>query len=105
MVAFDSLKPGDRAYNMAVQTETASKQLIVQRGCFAVMFTNRGDAIANINGIVINPSPTPLTVLGDSRSISGHRNDILKGNLTLTIVPGTAAPLVEIIQLFYTDYQ
>lgn len=101
----ETLKPGDRAFNMTVDLATASKNLIVQRGCFAIMFTNRGDAIANVNGLVINPSPTPLTVLGDSRSISGHQNNLFYGSAVLTIAPGTAAPLVEIVQLFYMDYQ
>lgn len=99
------LVKGDRAYNMTVQTLSRSQQVTIQAGCFAFMFTNRGDAIANVNGIVINPSPTPATALGESRSISGHDGDIYRGPITLTIAPGGAAPLVEIIQLFYTDYQ
>lgn len=101
----DQLKEGDRAWNMVVSLETQSKNLIVQRGCFGIMFTNRGDTVANINGIVINPSTTPATDLGDSRSIAGHKNDIYKGSLTLTIATGGTNPLVEVIQLFYTDYQ
>lgn len=99
------LLSGDRAYNIAVTLESQSKQLIVQRGCFAIMFTNRGGAIAAVNGLVINPSATPATVLGDSRSIGGHKNDIYKGNLTLSIDPAGPNPLVEIVQVFYTDYQ
>lgn len=99
-------KPGDRVYNIAVQQLNRSQQIIVQNGCAGFMFTNIGDTRANVNGMTINPSVAPATILGDSRSIALHKNDIFKGNLTLTFeAPLGAAPLVEIIQLFYADYQ
>lgn len=99
-----NLKAGDRAYNMTVQTYTQSTQVTVQKGCFAFMFTNLGGANANVNGMVIFP-PTGPGLLGDSRSISAHKSDIYKGNITLAIDPAGPTPLVEIVQLFYADYQ
>ena len=90
------------AWNMSATTYTQSSQIPVVEGCFAIMFTNVGDTAANVNGIVIFPSATPLTALGDSRSIGGHYMGLYKGSITLTIqAPVNAAPLVEIIQLFY----
>ncbi len=99
------LVPGDRAYNITVQTYSESKQVTVQRGCFAIMFTNLGDSIASVNGMTIFPSATPATTMGDSRSIGGHKSDIYRGNITLSVTPGGITPLVEIVQLFYSDYQ
>ncbi len=68
------------------------------------MFTNIGDTIARVNGIVIFPSATPLTALGDSRSVGGHLMDLYMGNITLAFnTPVGATPLVEVIQLFYVS--
>lgn len=91
-----------RAWNMSVLTYNTSCQIIRERNCFAFMFTNIGNTIARVNGIIIFPSATPATALGDSRSISGHLLDFYKGNLQLSFqTPLNNAPLVEIIQLFY----
>jgi len=66
------------------------------------MFTNIGDTPATLNGMVIFPSATPLTALGDSRTISGHQDEIYTGIMNLSFRPplGTA-PKVEVVQLFY----
>lgn len=90
-----------RAYNMSVATYNQSQLIPLVENCFAFMFTNLGDSIATINGMVIFPSATPATALGDSRSVSGHLMDLYKGNITLTILPGGVAPLVEVVQLYY----
>lgn len=91
-----------RGYNMAVDVYTESESVVVVPNCFAFMFTNIGDTIARVNGMVIFPNTNPATGLGDSRSISGHLLDLYKGNITLSLqAPVGAAPAVEIVQLFY----
>lgn len=93
-----------RSYNMTVNIYAASALIIVQKNCFSFQFTNIGDTIARVNGMVIFPSATPLTALGDSRSISGHQLDLYKGNITLEIDnPAGVIPAIEIVQLFYSE--
>ena len=93
-----------RAWNFSALPYELSTPIDVVENCFAVMFTNIGDTTARLNGMVIFPSATPTTALGDSRTISGHWLDIFKGNLRLAFdVPGGATPLVEIVQFFYTS--
>lgn len=93
-----------RGWNMSVIPYEISTPIDVVENCFAIMFTNIGDTIARLNGMVIFPSATPATSLGDSRSISGHWLDIYRGNLRLAFdTPGGANPQVEIVQLFYTS--
>lgn len=91
-----------RGYNMSVVLYGSSQSIPVVPNCFAFMFTNIGDTIARINGMVVFPNFNPATGLGDSRSISGHLLDLYKGNITLSFgVPLGANPLVEVVQLFY----
>lgn len=90
------------AWNAAIDTYSVGSRIDLVTNCFAFMFTNIGDTIAAVNGMVIFPSATPLTALGDSRTVGAHENEIYKGNITLSF-PGAlgANPLVEIVQLFY----
>lgn len=92
-----------RVYNMDVQFYTRAQRITVQRGCTSFMFTNVGDVIARVNGMVIFPSLTPATSLGDSRTISAHVLDTYSGNIDLLFVAPTAGvnPRVEIVQIFY----
>lgn len=91
-----------RGYNISVQVYSVSQSIPVVPNCFAFMFTNIGDTIARVNGMVIFPNTNPATGLGDSRSISGHLLDLYKGNIILSFdQPLGAAPAVEIVQLFY----
>jgi hypothetical protein len=93
-------------WNMSVQVYTASDRITVAKGCFAFMFTNVGDTAAEVNGMVVFPSATPLTALGDSRAVAAHVNDIYKGRITLKIdAPVNANPRIEIVQLYYTAYE
>jgi hypothetical protein len=93
-----------RGWNLSVIPYEISQPIDVVENCFAIMFTNIGDTPARLNGMVIFPSATPATALGDSRTISGHWLDIFRGNLRLAFnVPGGAAPQVEIVQFFYTS--
>lgn len=93
-----------RPYDMTVQVYSQNEYVVVSHGCFAFMFTNIGDTIATVKGMVIFPSATPATSLGDSRSISGHKRDIYKGTMDLSFrVPLGVAPAVEIVQLYYID--
>lgn len=91
-----------RQYNLIAQVYTANEYVPVAKNCLAFMFTNVGDQTATVNGIVIFPSATPLTALGDSRVIAAHKNDIYMGNINLSF-RGAAGliPGVEIVQLYY----
>ena len=93
-----------RSYNMTVQLYSTNQYIPVAKGCFAFMFTNVGDTIATVNGMVIFPSATPATAIGDSRQITGHEGDVYTGNITLGfLAPVLVTPSVEIVQLFYTN--
>lgn len=95
-------KSGSKPYNITVQVYTENTYVPVARNCFAYMFTNIGDTAATVNGMVIFPSATPATSLGDSRTIAGHVMDLYTGNITLSFrAPVAAAPGVEIVQLYY----
>lgn len=95
---------GERPYDMTVQIYSENTYIPVVRGCFAFMFTNVGDTTATVKGMVIFPSATPATALGDSRTIAGHKADIYKGTMDLSFrgVIG-AAPAVEVVQLYYVE--
>ncbi len=95
-------KYGNRGYNMSVQVYRENASVPVSKNCFAFMFTNVGDTAATVNGMVVFPSATPLTALGDSRTIAAHEFDIYTGNITLSFraVVGVL-PGVEIVQLYY----
>lgn len=91
-----------RAFNMAFTVLSAAGQVPIVENCFAFMFTNIGDTAALVNGMVVFPSATPLTRLGDSRTVGGHIMDLYKGNLTVAFVqPVGVAPKLELVQLFY----
>lgn len=101
---------GGRPYNMSVQTYSRPGVIQRQRGCFAFMFTNVGDVPAQVNDIRVFPNIDPVTLAilrGDSVSVGGHLLDLYKGNINLKFETPTAgvAPLVEIVQLFYTDLE
>jgi hypothetical protein len=90
-------------WNMTGNTYDRSGQIDVVDGCFAFMFTNVGDTNATVNGMVVFPG-TPGSVLGDSRSAAGQLLSLYKGNITLAFAtPLGAAPLVEIVQLFFLN--
>lgn len=99
----EALVKTDRKYNLYVQIYNTPLQVSIAKGCFAYMFTNVGDTVATVNGMVIFPSATPLTALGDSRTIAAHENEIYTGNITLAFLPtvGATTPNVEIVQLYY----
>lgn len=91
-----------RAFNMAITIQRQAGNVPLVQNCFAIMFTNIGDTIATLNGMVVFPSPTPLTALGDSRTIAGHEMDLYKGNLSVAFTqPVGTNPSLEIVQLFY----
>jgi len=82
------------------------KTAVVQRvpRCMGFMFTNIGDVIANVNGMVIYPN-TVANSLGDSRTIMGHAGEEYKGPINLQFDINTAGtnPNVEIVQMFYVE--
>jgi len=89
-----------RAYNHTVNTYDTSGSIPVVKGCFAYMFTNLGATDCRVNGMLVFPSATPATDLGDSRTISGHERDLYYGNIQIAFAAG-AGSLVEIVQLYY----
>lgn len=91
-----------RPFDITVQVYSGNAYITVARRCFAFMFTNIGDTIATVKGMVVFPSATPLTALGDSRSLSGHKNDVYTGTMDLSFrAPVGVAPAVEVVQLYY----
>lgn len=93
-----------RPFDVVVQVYNENSYITVAPNCFAFMFTNIGDTTATVKGMVIFPSATPTTALGDSRSISGHKLDVYTGNMDLSFRPPLgAAPAVEVVQLYYVD--
>lgn len=91
-----------QGWNISVQQYSAAGYIPVVDNCFGFMFTNVGDTIATVNGMIIHPSATPATNLGDSRSVMAHKNDVYKGRILLSFaVPAGLIPLVEVIQIYY----
>lgn len=94
----------DRAYNLTVATYNLATVVNREENCIGFMFTNLGDTVAFVNEMVIFPSATPLTALGDSRTIMAHNGEVYKGNIRLSFrQPVGVQPLVEIVQLFYAE--
>lgn len=91
-----------RAWDMIALTYTIGGDISVVPNCTAFMFTNLGDVIASVNGMIIFPPAVPNS-LGDSRSISCHWMDLFKGKIQLSFANPTAGinPLVEIVQVYY----
>lgn len=96
-------RPTDRGINFSVQIYNRSQVIEVQPGCKSLMLTNTGDTIARVNGMVLFPSSTPLTDLGDSRTIGGSQDEVILGAVIRLAfdVPGGATPQIEVIQIFY----
>lgn len=93
-----------KGWNEATNNYQTGQFISKERTCFAFSATNIGDTIADVNGHRLFPSATPLTVVGDSISISAPAGQIYKGQIKLQFVaPIGVAPNVEITQLFYTD--
>lgn len=91
-----------RAWNFQAQILTTSKQVTIAENCFSFMFTNLGAVPVTVNGMILFPSATPATSLGDSIALSGHLLDLYKGNLEVAFSAG-ANPKLQIVQLFYTS--
>lgn len=93
-----------RKYDMIVQIYSQNTYIAVAHKCFAYMFTNVGDTPATLKGMIVFPSATPTTALGDSRTISGHKNDIYTGTMDLSFrAPIGTGPAIEVVQLYYVD--
>lgn len=94
----------NRKYNISVANYSTSQRVNVIKGCNAFAAVNLGDTIAEINGVPIFPSATPATIRGDVFGIAGNENEVYRGNIQLSFrTPLGAAPLVAIVQQFYTD--
>lgn len=99
------LEKSYQPYNFTVSNYYQSGRITVERWCNGITITNLGDAPASVNGMILYPSATPGTALGDSRSIGGNEGEIFKGNLNLSfdLSGGAVSPQVEIIQKFYVE--
>lgn len=93
----------DRQFDFNVQVFTRSAFIDVVERCNAISITNVGDTAARVDQILLFPSATPATVLGDSASIGGNQNEVLsRQQLQLIFVaPVGAAPAIQVIQKFY----
>lgn len=92
----------DRIYNMMVITENESGFVDVPKGCNGFTFTNTGDVIAEVNGMIAYPGVIG-TSLGDSRSIGGNQDEIYLGNIKLSFTGAGANPAVEFAFKIYAD--
>lgn len=92
-----------RGWDQSVLIYNRSGTIPVQQGCFAFMFTNVGNDTAFVCNMVLFPSATPTTAIGDSRTLSGHKNDLYMGNITLSFAGVGNNPSVEIVQLYYLE--
>lgn len=94
----------DRKFDTITQRYTRSGYIDVVDRCNAIILTCVGDTQVRVDEIVLNPSVTPATVLGDSFVIGGNENEIYaKKVLQLTfVVPVGAAPQLQVVQKFYT---
>jgi hypothetical protein len=93
----------DRLYNISVNIYYAAAVIDVVKGCNGFMFTNTGDTVALVNGMVINPG-VPGASLGDSRSIGGNEDEIYIGRIQIAFaIPGGVNPQVEIVQKFFSE--
>jgi hypothetical protein len=90
----------DLKYNISVLTYARGQSIIVNKKCNGYQFTNLGGAPCSVNGMIVFPSTTPGTVLGDSRSVGGNEGEIYVGNIEIKFLAGPN-PLIEIVQKFY----
>ncbi len=92
-------------YNISVQLYSLPGLVDVQPRCNSYTFTNLGDVIAKVNGMLIFPAATPATDLGDSRIVEGNANEVFTGTIRLEFDANTAGvnPLVEIGQKYFID--
>lgn len=90
------------AWDMSVDFYTIGGDVIIEQDCFAFMFTNIGDTIGTVKDMVVFPSATPATALGDTRVVGAHNLNIFKGQVQIKFLPPLGAnPKIEIVQLFY----
>lgn len=93
----------DREFDFNVQVFTQSGFIDVLERCNSIVVTNIGDTTVRVDQAVIFPSATPLTSLGDSVVIGGHKDEITsRQQLQLIFVaPIGVLPQVQVIQKFY----
>lgn len=90
-------------YDFQVNTYQTTQRVEVTRNCNGITFTNIGDTIVTVEGMVLYPG-TVGTILGDSRTIGGNEGEILhKKQIVVTFNTGGANPNIEIIQKYYVD--
>lgn len=96
---------------MKLQTETLFLQfdtdVAIESDFIDIMFINKGDTVAFINGFPLNVGAAPVAPNvqrnGEVLSINGYKNQINKSNIQLVFdktAPGTV-PLVHIIRTVY----
>ena len=84
----------------AIQYSEAQK-VVVEKNCIAIIATQLGDTIAQINGITLFPSLTPNLTAGDSITIADPQGRIYKGKCQIQFAsPAGVNPLIELVQVF-----
>lgn len=89
-------------YNWNVKNVYEATQIIREAGTFALMFTNLGDSIANVNGKVLYPG-TVGAIQGDSFSIGiDMQNFEFSGIINVAFSGGSGTGNnLEVVTLFY----
>lgn len=89
-------------YNWNVKNVYEPLQIIREAGTFALMFTNLGDSIANVNGKVLYPG-TVGAIQGDSFSIGiDMQNFEFSGIINVAFSGGSGVQNnLEVVTLFY----
>jgi len=90
----------DRKYNISTTIKNESGFVDVVPNCNGFTFTNVGDVIAEVNGMIVHPGVIG-TSLGDSRGIGGNEFEIYSGNIKISFTGVGANPAIEIVQKFY----
>lgn len=81
---------------------TEGQSIVPYKGCNAIIITNTGNGVINVNGRVLYPG-VPGTSNGDAFTWGGNYAEIFKSILNVKIVSG-AAPEYSVEQKFYTDF-
>ncbi len=90
-------------YEEDTQVYTQSQDIDVQRFCNGFTATVIGSDAVLVNGMLLRPSTTPLTVTGDSLSVGGNRGEIYgKRRIRIQFLT-QVAPQLQVTQKYYQN--
>ena len=88
-----------QAYNISVVTVQKSGFVNIITNCNSWMVTNTGADIVDVNDMILYPG-TVGTILGDSKTIGGNKDEVYKGNIKVSFRT-LVNPALEIVQKAY----